>query len=87
MTHNFQNVAVKCDSWQQMLHLADLARGQGYVATCFGFGDDTIENGFCYFVVQDGYYSNYSETSVFDLPKIPYTTFINPPVDDSVYGC
>ncbi len=84
---NFNGVAVLCDTWQQMLHLAELARDQGYSPNYFGKGNDRIENGYCYFVVEDGYYSNYDEELVFDLTHIPYTTFINQPTDDSVYGC
>jgi hypothetical protein len=84
MTHNFQNVAVKCDSWQQMLHLAELAREQGAEINPAIFNEEDFNDGAVYFELY-GYMAvnMYSTQEV----EIPYTTFINPPVDDSVYGC
>jgi hypothetical protein len=99
MTHDFTGKAIFCTTWQQMLHLADLAREQGLNPYWFGQGDHTFENGFCYFMLCSGnlippnHFSSYKEWDVEDKLVVTYadfitpTTFINPPVDDSVYGC
>jgi hypothetical protein len=93
MTHDFTNKAILCSTWQQMLHLADLAREQGYKTDRYSFNEELFDNGEMYFMVFDeGYFCDYhdyigdfAETTYADF--ITPTTFINPPVDDSVYGC
>jgi hypothetical protein len=84
---NFNGVAIKCDTWQQMLHLAELAEMQGYGNHYGLFSKEDFEKG-------DKYFSTFGNDIYgcqgFVAPsetETTYTTFINPPVDDSVYGC
>lgn len=82
---NFNGVAVLCSTWQQMLHLADLAEMQGYARLPLYLDEDDFNDGHTLFAVNDlGFIGNWCKTNV---PIIPYTTFINPPTDESVYGC
>jgi hypothetical protein len=88
MTHNFQNVAVLCDTWQQMLHLAKLAKAQGYRTDKVLFSRmDFLVLDHIYFAVENREYLNLTEIAANSYIKTTYTTFINPPTDDSVYGC
>jgi hypothetical protein len=82
---NFNGVAVLCSTWQQMLHLAELAREQGYKTEHESFNENSFNEGDVYFHVGNTHIWNLCSDLL--LPVIPYTTFINPPVDDSVYGC
>lgn len=87
MTHNFQNVAIKCQTWQQMLHLADLARAQGNETDLILFCEEDFNKGMTYFLAENKKYGNVADCTVKNYTQIPYTTFINPPSDESVYGC
>lgn len=96
MTHDFTNKAILCTTWQQMLHLADLAREQGYAVIDDLFNEDDFKAGMKYFVAEEGRCANVSNQHLRDqaiyfysdfIVKPEPTTFINPPVDDSVYGC
>jgi hypothetical protein len=87
MTHDFQNVAVLCDTWQQMLHLAELAREQGYAVIDDLFNEDDFKAGMKYFVAEEGRCANVSTEHLRGQTETDYPTFINTPVDDSVYGC
>lgn len=91
---NFNGVAIFCETWQQMLHLAELAMEHGLSPYWFGQGDHTFENGYCYFmlcspwIIPPDHFSNYKEWDVEGETIIPYHTFINQtPAQDSVYGC
>jgi hypothetical protein len=93
MTHDFTNKAIFCKTWQQMLHLADLARGQGYAVIDDLFNEDDFKSGMEHFVAEEGRCANVSTQHLRDQAIFLYsdfitpTTFITPPVDDSVYGC
>ena len=85
----FQNTAIKCDTWQQMEHLARIAEEQGYRPIMFRrhYFD---EHGMVYFITWDKEYTNsydadgYTETT---YTETTYTTFINSHPDISVEGC
>lgn len=92
MTHDFTNKAIKCQTWQQMLHLAELAREQRYKGNWTSFCEDSFNRGHKYFVVHGNWFYNYDivlsdETETTYTDFITPTTFITPPTDDSVYGC
>lgn len=98
MTHNFTNKAILCHTWQQMLHLAELAGKQGNWTDNDIFCEKDFNAGMVYFVVEDGRFGNVAEYHLLNWPqfvysdfisstKSDYTTFITPPTDDSVYGC
>jgi len=87
MTHDFTGKAIFCQTWQQMLHLAKLARKQGYRTDKVLFNEQDFRNGHAYFFVEDRKFMNVSDTVVKKTANIPYTTFITPPTEDSVYGC
>lgn len=85
MTYNFENVAIRCDTWQQMERLAEIAEKQGYKVLylnrkyfwdgCNLFRKNTIHP----------FYSNYP--NIYEAPIIPFATFINSHPDYRVEGC
>jgi hypothetical protein len=84
MTHDFTGKAIFCQTWQQMLHLAELAEKQGCEINEAAFNEEDFNDGAVYFELYGiAVVNSYSTQD----PIIPYTTFINPPVDESVYGC
>jgi hypothetical protein len=88
MKHNFTGKSIKCDTWEQMEHLAKLAEEQGYRDLFFKQSD--FEDGECYFVanMHDKYY--FSSDLTFDEIVITYHDFINPPFPTEVVevtGC
>ena len=87
MTHDFTNKAILCDTWQQMLHLADLAREQGYGVHNDLFNEYDFNAGMKFFVAEEGRCANVSTEHLRGQTETTYTTFITPPTDDSVYGC
>ena len=49
--YDFTNKAIKCDTWEQMEHVAEIARKQGgSVTTWFNTHPCTIEDGYSYFI-------------------------------------
>jgi hypothetical protein len=93
MTHNFTGKAILCQTWQQMLHLADLAREQGYGVHNDLFNEYDFNAGMKFFVAEEGRCANVSTQHLRDQAIFLYsdfitpTTFITPHTDDSVYGC
>jgi hypothetical protein len=85
--HDFTGKSIKCDTWEQMLHLAKLAEEQGYRDLFFKQSD--FEDGECYFVanMHDRYY--FSSDLTFDEIVISYSDFINtlPTEVVEVRGC
>jgi hypothetical protein len=47
--HDFTGKSIKCDTWEQMLHLAKLAEEQGYKEIIFS--EDRYKNGYKFFEV------------------------------------
>ena len=80
----FQNTAIKCDTWQQMEHLARIAEGQGYIPLMFRrhYFD---EQDMVYFITWDKEYTNTNDIDGYT--ETTYTTFINSHPDISVEGC
>lgn len=80
----FTNKAIKCDTWQQMEHLARIAEGQGYKPIMFRrhYFD---EQDMVYFITRDNEYTNTYEADGYT--ETTYTTFINSHPDISVEGC
>jgi len=86
MTHDFTGKAIFCKTWQQMLHLADLAKAQGMTDEYAIFNEWDFNRGMQYFIVTEvNDFMNVAHITGYE--PIDYTTFITPPVDDSVYGC
>jgi hypothetical protein len=87
MKHDFTGKSIKCETWEQMLHLAKLAEEQGYRDLFFKQSD--FEDGECYFVanMHDKYY--FSSDLTFDEIVISYSDFINtlPTEVVEVTGC
>lgn len=81
---NFTNKAIKCDTWEQMEHLARIAEEQGYRPIMFRqhYFD---EHGMVYFITWDNEYTNTYDTD--DYTETTYTQFINQSDTPSVYGC
>ena len=87
MTYNFQNYAILCDTWQQMLHLAKLAKAQGYETDNDSFNEELFDLGQVHFMVFDGgYFCDYYQYIGVKI-EIPYTSFINSHPDLRVEGC
>ena len=82
----FQNTAIKCDTWEQMERLAELAEEQGKRTWANAFNKETFPSE-CYFYANEHFYCNCAEDSVSDLTITTYTTFINSHPDISVEGC
>ena len=94
MTHDFTGKSIKCDNWEQMLHLAKLAEEQGITNPDndeFWFTESSFNYKYCYFIVIEG--KGYTNDIIADdkkhLPIIPYHTFINklPTEVVEVTGC
>ena len=49
MNYDFTGKSIKCETWEQMLHLAKLAEEQGYKEIIFS--EDRYKNGYKYFEV------------------------------------
>lgn len=87
---NFQNVAIKCDTWEQMQHLARIAEQQGL--TWISCPWHTFEAGYVYVMRCSEYLgrdliSNYQQSDIESETETTYTTFINSHPDISVEGC
>lgn len=85
---NFQNVAIECETWQQMQDLARIAEGMGYS----GLIDESAFNntkGSIYFVVFTSHWATFTNMCIPHVSRtiIPYTQFINQSDTPSVYGC
>lgn len=81
---NFQNVAIKCDTWEQMEHLARIAEEQGYVASKW-FTEEWFDDGDVFFEITNG--NEYNCFTLSTYPVLTYTQFINQSDTPSVYGC
>ena len=94
--HDFTGKSIKCDTWEQMLHLAKLAREQ-YNATSFlddsFFSENNFNNEGCvYFIFDpsDATYLIQSVHSALNEIEISYLEFINTPLPTEVVevtGC
>lgn len=89
--YNFQNYAILCENWQQMLHLAKLAKKQGYKTDKVLFCKDDFCNDHAYFVIEDNEFLNVTEKmvdlhKVMPYTKLTYTSFINSHLDIRVEG-
>lgn len=74
--YNFKNKSIKCDTWEQMLHLTVLAEEQGYQKDGF-FNRMFFDKGSQYFHVDTTHkYSNYPNSDGKEITH--YTNFINP---------
>jgi hypothetical protein len=84
--HDFTGKSIKCDTWEQMLHLAKLAEDQGYreigLNKC-DFNDGAI----CFYVVHGVYLNNHGKRA---QNVVTYSYFTNPPLPTEVVevtGC
>jgi thiamine pyrophosphate-dependent acetolactate synthase large subunit-like protein len=84
MTYNFDNIAIRCDTWQQMERLAEIAEKQGIQTCTYLFNEQTFNDGHKYFLVNLGYYANCGYVGV---EKVTFTTFITSHPDYRVEGC
>lgn len=94
MKHDFTGKSIKCETWEQMLHLEQLAKEQGITNPendKFWFTESSFNDKYCYFIVIEG--KGYANDRIGDdkkhLPIIPYHTFINtlPTEVVEVTGC
>jgi hypothetical protein len=86
MTHDFTGKSIKCDTWEQMQHLAKLAEEQGCKPDRFKLSD--FLNGAIFFEVwEDNDYSNFYEPSIEGNKSITYSDFIYPTEVVEVTGC
>jgi len=86
MKHDFTGKSIKCETWEQMLHLAKLAEEQGYERWLTS--EDRFNNGEVYFTVDHHQYMCISEC--FDEIETTYSEFTNPPLPTEVVevtGC
>jgi len=86
MTYNFDNIAIKCDTWQQMQQLKEIAERQGYknMAMC----ETQFNTGYVYFVIIPDFnaYTN-MDTVISTETEISFTTFITSHPDYHADGC
>jgi hypothetical protein len=86
MTHDFTGKSIKCETWEQMLHLAKLAEEQGYRE--IGLNKCDFNDGAIYFYVVQGVYLNNHGKKAQNV--VTYSYFINPPLPTEVLevtGC
>jgi hypothetical protein len=86
MTYNFDNIAIKCDTWQQMERLAEIAEKQGYRS--LAMAEDEFHKGYVYFVIMPDFnaYTN-ADTATSTKTIIPFTAFITSHPDYRADGC
>ena len=86
MTYNFDNIAVRCNTWQQMERLAEIAEMQGY--RNLEMAEYEFNKGYVYFVIIPSFnaYTNFDMATEAET-IIPFTTFITSHPDYSVEGC
>lgn len=87
MTYNFKNIAIRCDTWQQMERLAEIAEKQGIRSLAMS-KVDFLYKGYVYFVIIPDFnaYTNV-DTATSTETVTPFTTFITSHPDYSVEGC
>lgn len=73
--HDFTGKSIKCDTWEQMEHLAKLAEEQEYKKFC-RFDIDCFNRGERYFTIDHNDYMMINE--MYDPIEISYTDFITP---------
>lgn len=84
---NFQNVAIKCDTWEQMESLASIAEEQGYKADPERYNEHDFAAGARYFALYtQKTYCNAGDVEPNET-ETTYTQFINQSDTPSVYGC
>jgi hypothetical protein len=87
MTHDFTGKSIKCETWEQMLHLAKLAEEQGYMELLFS--ENRYKKGYKYFEVNClNQYVNLSEPE--EDTVINYAMFMIVPLPTEVVevtGC
>lgn len=86
MTHDFTGKSIKCETWEQMLHLAKLAEEQGY-SKLVPFSELWFNRGSVYFTIDSEEYMMLD--CVCDPIEISYSDFINtlPTEVVEVTGC
>ena len=87
MNYDFKNKSIKCDTWEQMKHLAKLAEEQGY-NPLEPFTVRFFNTGNVFFTVYDKEYMCLDV--VCDPIEVSYTDFINPQIPTEtieVTGC
>lgn len=84
----FQNTAIKCDTWEQMEHLARIAEGQNIRQVGF-IEHDFYNRDLKYFIVLNLSFGLIYTNGIPAHGEIEttYTTFINSHPDISVEGC
>jgi len=87
MTYNFDNIAISCDTWQQMERLAEIAEKQGYGTPRYLYSEVDFSHGMEYFVIDGNEYANVAVHHLRNVSIIPFTTFITSHPDYSVEGC
>jgi hypothetical protein len=79
--HDFTGKSIKCDTWEQMLHLAKLAEEQGISKPKnddYWFSERTFNDKYCYFMVVDSIgYTNDIISDTLASKIITYSDFIN----------
>jgi hypothetical protein len=73
MTHDFTGKSIKCETWEQMQHLAKLAEEQGYRE--IGLNKCDFNDGAIYFYVVSGVYLNNHGKKAQNV--VTYSYFIN----------
>jgi hypothetical protein len=78
MNYDFTGKSIKCDTWEQMLHLAKLAEEQGYNQSK-GFSKRFFDDESFYFTIV-GCERYTVLTACYDEVETLYADFINPPL-------
>lgn len=86
MIYNFQNLAIKCDTWQQMQQLKEIAEKQGLITSRKSFSEKLFKEGECYFACYRGHYFCDSTITYWETP-ISFTSFITSHPDYQSEGC
>lgn len=93
MNYDFTGKSIKCDTWEQMLHLAKLAEEQKAKPNVrWYFNEMEFNNGNVWFVLDTEdmtYVCQSVPTGIYDI-EVSYTDFITPPLPTEtieVTGC
>lgn len=86
MTYNFQGYAIKCNTWQQMQQLKEIAERQDKTTQKWAYSKDLFDKGYCYFVTHNYLYFC-SDHKLSTETEISFTSFITSHPDYRADGC
>lgn len=74
--YDFTNKAIKCETWEQMEHLAELAKAQGLKPEMFSRVDFfDSDKKYRHFYAEESVYTNFSQEHLPNFTEVSYSDF------------